>query len=529
MVSSSAEQLRAKPWIVVTGLVPVQKQELAYADAFKQSLGYDPQNDYPKYLGYWVERVEIDGSNEASPDWSKAKTFISRKAIDGAIQEWGAANPAEVVAPEYIEETLTFPLGPLVNRTWDATVAHEPEIPIQTTATSGTTGGMPGVMRAMPGGIPGMGLLPGRMPSLMGGPLRMPAGGTGAPRTGRTNDSAADTPFGDKSDTETKTEDATAASEQDKGPPAYKLFRFFDFDVQPGKRYMYRVRLALANPNYEMKTSYLNNADLAKDKFLKTNWSEPSTVIAAPRDTRVFLASIKPGRGSSEPSAELLLTTWVQRKGVEIYKEFTVTRGQVANYSDESGKSIGGGEGSSPHAGPIMGLMPPLGHGASEGTAREGGGNRTSPASDRSRTRTRDAAPTRGPGAGAGGPAPGALGGLLGAPGLLRGPTMAPPSSSAGTSGTFKADFNSNQLTIDLRGGQRLSGRGNNTINAPGQILLLDPDGYLMVRDELDDHPKLEEIKGPERATTEGHGAPAASGATPAPATRSRTSGLERF
>ena len=28
------------------------------------------------------------------------------------------------------------------------------------------------------------------------------------------------------------------------------LLRFFDFSVQPGKRYKYRVRLVLADPNY---------------------------------------------------------------------------------------------------------------------------------------------------------------------------------------------------------------------------------------------------------------------------------------
>ena len=30
----------------------------------------------------------------------------------------------------------------------------------------------------------------------------------------------------------------------------YKLFRFFDLNVEPGKHYQYRVRLVLANPNH---------------------------------------------------------------------------------------------------------------------------------------------------------------------------------------------------------------------------------------------------------------------------------------
>ena len=51
---------------------------------------------------------------------------MSYKAVDAAIKEWSKSAGSDLVAPEYIERRLVFPLGPLVNRTWDASAAHDP-------------------------------------------------------------------------------------------------------------------------------------------------------------------------------------------------------------------------------------------------------------------------------------------------------------------------------------------------------------------------------------------------------------------
>ena len=81
---------------------------------------------------YWVERVEVaSAADAANPDWSKATKFVSTKAIDEASQEWSTSQDADIVAPEYLDKRLVFPLPPLVNRAWDASVAHEPEIPVE--------------------------------------------------------------------------------------------------------------------------------------------------------------------------------------------------------------------------------------------------------------------------------------------------------------------------------------------------------------------------------------------------------------
>ena len=50
----------------------------------------------------------------------------------------------------------------------------------------------------------------------------------------------------------------------------YVLFRFFDFTVEPSKRYRYRVQLCLQNPNFKQETRYLQEAGLASKEFLST-------------------------------------------------------------------------------------------------------------------------------------------------------------------------------------------------------------------------------------------------------------------
>ena len=113
--------------------------------------------------------------------------------------------------------------------------------------------------------------------------------------------------------------------------------------MEPNKQYVYRVCLALGNPNQGVKPAFLKKPELAKETYLKTKWSEPSPVIAVPRDTRILLVSVKPPRAGGEPTGEILITKWVEQTGVEVFiKESPIVRGQVLNFPDRTGKTIGG-------------------------------------------------------------------------------------------------------------------------------------------------------------------------------------------
>jgi hypothetical protein len=48
-------------------------------------------------------------------------------------------------------------------------------------------------------------------------------------------------------------------------------------------------------------------------------------------------------------------------------------------------------------------------------------------------------------------------------------------------------DITTNAVVVDIRGGETLPTKGKDPMSAPGEFLLLDPDGTLIVRNELDD------------------------------------------
>ena len=53
------------------------------------------------------------------------------------------------------------------------------------------------------------------------------------------------------------------------------LARYFDFNVQPGKTYAYRMRLVMTNPNYGKDEQHLLVLKSKIDPFLFSAWSEP--------------------------------------------------------------------------------------------------------------------------------------------------------------------------------------------------------------------------------------------------------------
>ena len=116
---------KGQRWIVVTGLVPIEKQKLAHLTAFLNTISpYDPQRDLPLYAGYWVERAEVPDSGPSdAPRWEGVPLPFSSKTVQGIINTWGPSSNLEheAVANDYLDENLTFPLGPLVRRSWGKT------------------------------------------------------------------------------------------------------------------------------------------------------------------------------------------------------------------------------------------------------------------------------------------------------------------------------------------------------------------------------------------------------------------------
>jgi hypothetical protein len=292
--------LRGKHWVVITGLVPVAGQAEAYRNAFRDAVAYDPANDdVPAYVDYYVERAEINSpADEKNPTWTQK--FNSVDAVKDATQDWSQQMP-DVVENRYIDPILTFPLGPLQNRTWGENVAHPKEIPLLNLYDT------PGV--AAEGENAGDGRdgnpVATRPQNVQ---MRDPRLMQGRPdkRTGH-----------------------------DSGSVEYKLLRFFDFSVEPGKSYIYRVSLDLKNPNYGVDAGKLEEAEFAKNKNRSTPVSQPTNHIDVPKDTQVLVGAAKsddllPGK------FPVVLLTWAQKSGRTGYCAIpNVDHGQVLNVMNE--------------------------------------------------------------------------------------------------------------------------------------------------------------------------------------------------
>ena len=80
-------------------------------------------------------------------------------------------------------------------------------------------------------------------------------------------------------------------------PVQYKLFRFTDFDVQPGHSYRYRVQLVLKNPNFGVSADALANPNVKPEPYRDTPWSEFSGTASVPASPRLLAASIDRTKG----------------------------------------------------------------------------------------------------------------------------------------------------------------------------------------------------------------------------------------
>jgi len=486
---------RGQRWAVVTGLIQHRKQREAYDATFQEAAQWDPQRDYPDYVFYRVERAEVDPRSEtAEPKWTTVRV---RDML--ALQELWMRSGGEVVDGAYLPPprgsvAIAFPLGPLQDREWGPEVAHLPEIPVVEAGERG--GGMPGrrsnrggasaaargqgaakgaegdaeageepaksddaakkaaaekrkktrkksadepdepdAFEAAGGGSAGSpagasrtarnrgsmatagsmsGMMPGSMPGMMGGgPGGMGPGTRAGARTRRPADAE-----------EEKVEEKELE---------YLLFRFFDFTVQPGKHYRYRVKLVLANPNHGMMSHYLEKDGMEKPQYLESEWSEPSPEVSVPLDSQALTVSAK----ASDGSASMMLVRFNMDDGACAREEVTVPRGQLLDYRQRPLSRAAAGR-------------TPLGESETE---------------------------------------------------------------------EKKVDYLTNSLLLDVAGGARLPGKDRNLLE-PGSVLLLDPEGALVVRSELDDLSEIELRKQPETGKGRfagGGGGPLAGGEPPAP------------
>jgi len=114
-------------------------------------------------------------------------------------------------------------------------------------------------------------------------------------------------------------------------PIDYKLFRFFDYKVEPGKSYKYRVKLLLHNPNEGVPSQYLARAEQAKGQTRETPWSDSSPMVSVSRGFNIMVGGIKKASGLTDAKAEVVLRKWDAKEAVEAVRTTEINKGQVVN------------------------------------------------------------------------------------------------------------------------------------------------------------------------------------------------------
>jgi hypothetical protein len=372
------EKIAKQAWTMVIAKVLIEDQIKLYRDTLENTSQYNPVSDCPEYVGYQIERAEISRGKQQA--WKVVFTGGSNE-LNRLVKDW-AQSQEEVVDPRSFEPLLTFPLPPIVGQDWGKNATHS-DIPLAIDVIPEIEGALPeidepqrepddgefdflaaapdgagtrrrggaggyGGMRGMEGyggmrGMEGYGGIGMDMDDMgggysgydtMGGMMDMNMGDMGGG-------------YGGGMGMPGRQIRQSTAIPQTEVP--YLLFRFFDFKVQSGRRYKYRVRLALTDVNHNAGNHTLDNAVLERradlsdkrKKYRWTDWSEPSLVLGIPDGGSVKIAVAEvaaAGSLNATPSVTLLVQSFdvdPQGKPIQAAKEKEFQRGSVANMTEK--------------------------------------------------------------------------------------------------------------------------------------------------------------------------------------------------
>ena len=327
IVSSPPAELM--PYAIVSGLIPYKKQVQEYEARYAATSFTDPARDLPIWRDVEVERQEVtpDGDGE----WQKL-------AIDEAIKLWGkswtglAQDPLpeefkigaqEFYRPDPAPQEVNFFYSPL------PTLAERPTLSGAAGPTMTMGGPTWGLSVLHPWAIQEMKtLLANSTEPGMQGPAGFGFPTAQDPQMGGPNDPRSTGPFADsqlsqpEDDPEAMLDDPSLTGMGPDGilnPLTYRVFRFIDVTVKPGKSYRYRLTSRLWNPNYRVSQKYLEDPKQAQVESLSSaNPTVTEKPVRIPSTTRVLIRLVtkdEKKRGGLGSSEELLVLD--QNEGVE--------------------------------------------------------------------------------------------------------------------------------------------------------------------------------------------------------------------
>lgn len=292
-------KLQRMQWTVVTALVPYRQQCAEFDRAFKAAVpvvgvvGAPADSNAaqfrntPVYVRLQVERAEF--VNGTAPHW---ETLTCRGYFKNRPR-WTHVCP-DVVSKRYLDAVYTMPLGPLAASDWDESVGHAPEIPFIAIESEQAGNAANAAAEAPPEPADGLDFRPLERQ---------------APQAAR-----------------------QLPGKAEPMPVEYRLVRVFDFDVEQGKAYQYRIRLIINNPNFGLPARMLQNVASGLEEFRETPWSEPSPPVQVRPAEQIWVAATQPARGIRDTTIRVKLMTLDPDMGVPTVMKENVGRGTMLNF-----------------------------------------------------------------------------------------------------------------------------------------------------------------------------------------------------
>jgi hypothetical protein len=294
-------------FIAGVALMPHKQLHLAFEEALHQADGPDPRRDRPRYEVFQVSRADVtDKPVEQLTDQDWVNRGYSTTFQRQVLPYW-AGMAKEIVTGRYRDPMLTMPIPPVLLTHYTRFASHPKiplgdEDPLATQRQSRPT--LPeGPMTLDVDEDPFAGQDRGRrrMPPGMGG---YGDGEAEMMDYGMSYGAAAGGMFAMMS----------SANE-----PDHKLIRFYDFrdlpgGPQPGRRYVYRVRIGIEDPNFPRdERAQPRDSTLSVDVFRRvqqekakatqanrrnfirfSDWSAPSPMVSLPPTNQAYAGPVTP-------------------------------------------------------------------------------------------------------------------------------------------------------------------------------------------------------------------------------------------
>lgn len=285
--------VEARPFVVVKGLLPLVEQQSIYNQTFAAAHHFRSERDRPLYMEAQLLRLAVpDNADVTKLDWKQATELKfsdvrymnnkgrSKRRGNWEINTW-VVQAKEVVDSRFIHDdtprhakfggVLTKSLGPRIYESWSTGgIASHPEVPL---ARKQSTEPKKEEEASSPRPV---------------SPAQRPKDEEVVENDIFDEDEgeAEAAPAEVVEDEPQEQPEAAAEEEVDTTEALYRLVRIFDYSVEPGKRYSYRVRVAVRNPNSDafddISDENVEDLESRSKKWLTTKLSDPTVPVRVP-------------------------------------------------------------------------------------------------------------------------------------------------------------------------------------------------------------------------------------------------------